>query len=73
MANGTSFAEPALLFFKGNKGRELDMSEKKGDRIVETPTESRAGITGQGGRYILAISTIAAALVFVGVYLYFFI
>ncbi len=48
------------------------MPERRGDRIVETPTEARAGVTGKGGRYVLAISTIATAVVFVGVYLYFF-
>lgn len=48
------------------------MPEREGDRIVETPTEARAGVTGQGGRYVLAIGTIVAALFMLGVHLYFF-
>ena len=48
------------------------MPEKEGDHIVKTPTEARAGVTGKGGRYVLAISTFATVVVFVGVYLLFF-
>lgn len=48
------------------------MSEREGDRVVETTIEARAGVTGKGGRYVLTISTIAAALFMVGVFLYFF-
>lgn len=48
------------------------MPETEGDRVVETTTEARAGVTGKGGRYVLTISTIAAALFMVGVFLYFF-
>ncbi len=48
------------------------MVKKEHGRIVETATEARAATTGQGGRYVLAIATIASALVMVGVFIYFF-
>lgn len=35
------------------------MPERNDDRVTETPTEVRAGVTGLGGRYVPAFSTIA--------------
>jgi hypothetical protein len=48
------------------------MPHMEDNELVETPTEARAGVTGTGARYVLAISTVAVAVIFVGVYLYFF-
>ena len=42
------------------------------NRIVETPTQARAGITGQHVRLVLVVSTVAVVVLFVGVYIYFF-
>ena len=33
------------------------MPHREGDRIVETPTEARAGVTGQNVRTVLAVGT----------------
>ncbi len=49
-----------------------NMPEREGDRVVETAIEARAGVTGKGGRYVLAVSTIVAAIVMAGLFLYFF-
>ncbi len=38
------------------------MPELEGDHIAETPVEARAGVTGHGVRYVLALSTIGAAV-----------
>lgn len=48
------------------------MPEVEDGHIVETPTEARAGVTGMGGRQVLAWSTIAAAVLMVAVFLWFF-
>lgn len=48
------------------------MPREENDRIVKTPTEARAGATGQGVRYVLAFGTAAVVVLFVTVYLYFF-
>ena len=48
------------------------MPEGQGNRIVETTTEVRAGVTGHGERYVLAISTIVAAIVMAGVFIHVF-
>lgn len=42
------------------------------ERIVETPDEARAAETGHGVRYVLAIGTAAAVLLFGVVYVFFF-
>ena len=38
------------------------MPEVEDGHIVETPTEARAGVTGRGVRYVLAVSTAGAAV-----------
>jgi len=48
------------------------MPHVENNRVVETSTEARAGETGHNVRYVLAGSTISLALIFAGVYLYFF-
>lgn len=48
------------------------MPRDENNRIVKTPTEARAGTTGQGVRYVLAFGTVAIVVLFVIVYLYFF-
>lgn len=49
------------------------MPHVEDNQVFETTTEARAGVTGTGARYVLAISTISLAIIFVGVYLFFFI
>jgi hypothetical protein len=46
--------------------------ERNGDRINETATEARAGVTGQNVRYVLVASTLGVAVLFAAVYFYFF-
>jgi hypothetical protein len=46
--------------------------ERNGDRISETATEARAGVTGQNVRYVLIASTVSLAVLFAAVYFYFF-
>ena len=48
------------------------MPEVENDHIVETPTEARAGVTGHGGRHVLAFSTIAGIVGVLAVFLWFF-
>jgi hypothetical protein len=48
------------------------MPEVENDRIVRTTQEARAGETGDGVRYMLVAGTVGVAVLFVGVYLYFF-
>ena len=40
------------------------MSHKENDRIVESTTEARAGVTGQNVRYVLLIGTLLAIVFF---------
>ncbi len=47
--------------------------ESRGGRIVESPTEARAGVTGHNVRYVLAIGTVGVIAAFVNVWLYFFV
>jgi hypothetical protein len=49
------------------------MPEVENDHVVETPTEARAGVTGHGARYVLAVSTIGVVVIFAVVYLVFFV
>jgi hypothetical protein len=51
---------------------EADM-EARGDRIVARPTEARAGVTGQGVRYVLIYSTLGVIAAFAIVLFYFFV
>jgi len=48
------------------------MPRQEGHHFVESATEARAGETGHNVRYVLAIGTAAVALLFAGVYFYFF-
>ncbi len=48
------------------------MPHKEDNHIVETTTEARAGVTGQGARYVLVFSTVGVIVLFAIVYLYFF-
>ena len=41
-------------------------------KIVETTTEARAGVTGQGGSIVLVLSTLGVIVLFACVYFYFF-
>jgi hypothetical protein len=46
--------------------------ERHGNQVVESPTEARAGVTGQNVRYVLVASTLCVAVLFAAVYLYYF-
>ena len=40
------------------------MPHMENDRIVESTTEARAGVTGQNVRYVLLIGTLAVIVLF---------
>jgi hypothetical protein len=40
-------------------------------RVVETPTQARAGVTGHGVRYVLGISTLVVIGIFAVMLLYY--
>jgi hypothetical protein len=42
-------------------------------RVVETGTEARAGVTGHGVRWVLALSTAAVVVIFALLYLHYFV
>lgn len=48
------------------------MPQVEGDRIVETTTEARQGVTGHNVRYVLAAGTLGVIVLFVIVYATFF-
>jgi hypothetical protein len=48
------------------------MPHVEDDHIVETPTEARAGVTGQGVRGMLVWGTAGVIVLFVIVFLFFF-
>jgi len=47
------------------------MAKREGDRIVETPTEARAGVTGHNARYVLLVGTIGVIVLFAIAYIYY--
>ena len=49
-------------------GGSDDMPRVENERIVESTTEARAGVTGHNVRYILVISTLAVIALFAVVY-----
>ena len=51
--------------------RRRDMPHVENDRIVETADEARAGTTGHGARYVLAISTVLSVIVVAGAFIWF--
>ncbi len=48
------------------------MPQVENNRVVESATEARAGVTGHNVRYVLAFSTLAAMGLFAIVALWFF-
>ncbi len=48
------------------------MPRREGDHIVETAEEARAGVTGQGLRYVLIFGTVGGVVLLAAVYIYFF-
>jgi hypothetical protein len=48
------------------------MATRENNRIVETPVEARAGVTGHKARYVLITSTALVVVLFAAIYLYFF-
>jgi acid phosphatase family membrane protein YuiD len=48
------------------------MPERRGERVVETKTEARAGVTGHNVRYVLAFSLIGIFAAFIVIYFLFF-
>jgi hypothetical protein len=45
------------------------MPHVENDRVVETTTEARAGVTGHKVRYVLLVSTLAVIVLFAVVYM----
>lgn len=48
------------------------MAQVRNDKIIESATEARAGVTGHNVRYVLSMSTIALIVIFAVVYAVFF-
>ncbi len=48
------------------------MPEIQQGRVVETPTEARAGVTGHGVRFVLVFGTLGVIVLFGLVFLYYF-
>lgn len=48
------------------------MPEVEDDHIVAAPEEARAGTTGHNVRYVLAASTLGVAILFAGIFLFYF-
>jgi hypothetical protein len=48
------------------------MLESDEDRIVETTTQARAGVTGHHVRHVLVFGTAGVIIVFGAVYLFYF-
>lgn len=48
------------------------MPQVENNRVVESPTEARAGVTGHNVRYVLAFSTLAVMALFAIVALWLF-
>lgn len=49
------------------------MAKQERGRVVETTTEARGAVTGQGARYVLAFGTVGVITLFAVVYLYYFV
>ena len=49
------------------------MPTYENDRVVESTTEARAGVTGHNVRYVLGGGTAAVIALFAAVYLYYFV
>jgi hypothetical protein len=49
-------------------GEGSKMPHVENDRIVESTTEARAGVTGQNVNYVLLISTVAVIVLFAVAY-----
>ena len=49
------------------------MAKLEEGRIVETKTEARGAVSGQGARYVLAFGTAGVIALFAVVYLYYFV
>jgi len=48
------------------------MPQHRGEQVIETTTEARAGVTGHNVRYVLAFGTGGVILAFLIVYALFF-
>lgn len=48
------------------------MPEVQGNRIVESKTEARQGVTGHNVRYVLGFGVAAVIVLFVIVYIFYF-
>src|SRR6185312_5995627 len=57
---------------RGGLRRVRIMPTVENNRIVETPTEARAGATGHNVRYVLGIGIVAVIIAFAIVYLIYF-
>jgi len=54
------------------KGMDVVMPEVQGNRIVESKTEARQGVTGHNVRYVLGFGVAAVIVLFVIVYIFYF-
>ena len=48
------------------------MPTRSGDRVIETTTEARQGVTGHNVRYVLVVSVVAAVIAMAVIYFAFF-
>ena len=48
------------------------MPERRGDQVVESTTEARAGQTGHNVRWVLIIGTLAVVILFASLWFYYF-
>jgi hypothetical protein len=48
------------------------MPQTQNNRIVETPAEARAAVTGHNARYVLVFGTVGVIALFLVVFLYYF-
>jgi hypothetical protein len=60
-----------LEFYAGTEGAKA-MPERRDERIVETETEARAGVTGHNVRYVLAFGLGGVVVAFTIIYFVFF-
>jgi hypothetical protein len=57
---------------RGRRRRKHAMPTVENNRVVETPTEARAGATGHNVRYVLGVSLVVLIVAFAIVYLIYF-
>jgi hypothetical protein len=71
-ATNAPLASPGLRMALPLCGADPRMPERRGERVAETTTEARAGVTGHNVRYVLAVSLIGIIAAFIVIYFLFF-